>query len=372
MTELSALVPAPPGRKRQRLAADLRALAATLAPGDRLPSVADLERRFGVSTTTVEAAVEVLRREGLIVRRRGAGTYIAPALGKDDGAATRTDRGTLAVFALCSNPFFENCVSHLVREASAVGLSVECRYAGDDLTLPDVLRFEALRPSGFVFVGMTLERMAAALRERGHAVVLIGDPDVDATPGVPTVYADAERAGYLATKRLLDLGHRRIAYAHHMASDEKLHRKRRWRGHERALREAGVAEPDTVIGPDTVAGWMKDAEAIGRYFAAPGAPTGVVTWYDAEAVLLINALRTGGLRVPHDVSVVGYDNLPLGAHFFPPLDTVDLHMDEQARHALALLSLPAPPKAVSATRITPTLICRASCAPPREDPLRGP
>ncbi len=70
------------------------------------------------------------------------------------------------------------------------------------------------------------------------AVVLIGDPSAEAVPSAAHRHADAEYAGYLATKRLLDLGHRRIAYALRHARGAGAQRKRRWRGHERALREA--------------------------------------------------------------------------------------------------------------------------------------
>jgi DNA-binding LacI/PurR family transcriptional regulator len=361
-----------PGQHKRRVVADsLRTLATSLTPGDRLPSAPELARQFGVASGTVHAAVEVLRREGLIVRRKGSGTFVAErpsAVGdRSPGARLRdkTKSRTIAVFALSSNPFFQNCVEHLITEAAARGLAVECRYADDHLTLEDALRFEALGPAGFVVVGMSLEWLAAALRERGHPVVLIGDPNVDAMPSVPTVYADAEYAGYLAAKRLLLLGHRRIVYAHRMGTDEKLYAKRRWRGHERALREAGIPEPHRVVGHPVVQAWMNAPDAARRYFTAASAPTAVVTWYDAEAVMIIDALRRAGLQAPDDVSVIGYDNLPIGAHYVPPLDTIDLHMDEQVRHALSLLSLPAPPAAVSATLITPTLVCRASCAPPR-------
>lgn len=319
---------------------------------------------MGVAAGTIKVTLETLRCEGRIVSRPRSGTYVTENRPPD---AARNN-GTIAAFALCSNPFFENCVSQLVREASQRGLSVECRYTGGNITLEDALRSEALQPGGFVVIGMGLEWLAAALQGREHRVVLIGDPDVDAAPTVPTVYADAEHAGYLATRRLLNLGHRRVLYLHGSRDVQSLRRRRRWRGHERALRDAEVGEPLPTASRAELEVWLENPEQTRRFFSGPNAPTAVVAWYDALAVQLIAALRQAEVRVPDDVSVMGYDNLPLGAHTWPPLDTVDLHMDEQVRHALDLLSLPAGPRRSAATTlIMPTLVGRASCAPP---PLR--
>jgi DNA-binding LacI/PurR family transcriptional regulator len=163
----------------------------------------------------------------------------------------------------------------------------------------------------------------------------------------------------------LSLGHRRILYLHQAPELESLRRRRRWRGHERAMREAEVGEPWLTARYQDFNERFATPEQVRSYFTGPEAPTAVVCWYDGLAMELMNHLRRAGLSVPEDVSVIGYDNLPLGENTWPALDTIDLHMDEQVRHAVDLLSLPARRRAaMSATLITPTLIRRASCAPP--------
>jgi GntR family transcriptional regulator len=67
----------PRPHKHRALADDLRILAVSLAPGDRMPSVPELVREYGVAPSTAQAAVETLRREGVVVRRRGSGTFVA-------------------------------------------------------------------------------------------------------------------------------------------------------------------------------------------------------------------------------------------------------------------------------------------------------
>lgn len=355
LTSEKLVVTAAAPRKRQQVAARLRALADEMTPGERLPSVADLARQLGVAPGTVEAAVGQLKHENVLVSRPRSGTFVAAA------AAARTD--TLAVLATNSTPFYQACVDELVTQAAAQGLAVKCRYADHPLSEEDVLRFEAFAPAGFVVIGTELEWAAEAVIAHGHAAVMLSEPLAGATPRVPAVFADAEQGGYVATCRLLDLGHTHIAYAHRFG--QKIRRKLRWQGHARALCEAGIAPaPAPTIERETLDRWAAgDTDgAVRAFFTAPNAPTALVAWSDPLAVMLLGALQRAGLRVPGDVSLIGYDNLPLGAHLFPGLDTVDQHVDVLVRHALFLVTQPTPATALSTALVTPTLVPRASCA----------
>lgn len=355
--------------KGHQVAQSLRQLIQTMASGERLPTVTDLEQQFGVAAGTIRAALGTLQREGLVVSRQGSGTYVAPTprsgsvIGPDVLPATMR---TLAVFSRYASPYYQGVLEHLTREAARVPLAVECRYADPDLTLEDVLRFEALHPVGFIAVTTDLAWVAKALIERKHAAIVLGEPPVDAEPDVPIVCADAERGGFLATRHLLDLGHRRIAYVHRFGSDDELQQRWRWHGHVRALRNAGVhAEPPVTVNRVQFDRWMENPETLGDFLDQADAPTALAVWSDQEAVQVIGALRRAGKRVPDDVSLIGYDNLPVGEHCFPALDTVDQHHELQIRHALSLLSLPAAQQVVAKTLVTPTLHRRESCAPPR-------
>ena len=81
------------------------------------------------------------------------------------------------------------------------------------------------------------------------------------------------------------------------------------------------------------------------------------------------ALGGGGLvidgyMIPEDLSIIGYDALPDGERLLPPLATVDQHITVQLRHALDLLARPTPPSTTQSVVVIPTLVQRASCAPP--------
>ena len=81
---------------------------------------------------------------------------------------------------------------------------------------------------------------------------------------------------------------------------------------------------------------------------------------------LLALLLSAGVRVPEDVSIVGYDNLPEGSRVYPQLTTVDQGIERQMRLALRMLTQ-TNPLAAGRTLVTPTLLARRSTAPPRAD-----
>lgn len=349
----------PTAHKRDRVAASLRTLAGQLAPGDRMPSVPDLERQFGVATGTVEAAIDLLRREGVVVRRRGAGTYVAepPAQGP---AARASQTGTLAVLTIAEMPFFRYCVDALTAQANREGLKVVCHYLPPDISqeesLADARELEPLRPAGFLVFSHRLAPVALALQERGHRTVLVGTLPPGPLPPVPCVYGDQEHGAYLATRHLLDLGHRRIAVV------ERVTQTRRWQGCEKAIREEPPGSVTIALLPSN---WGQD-NALVEFLRAAHAPTALLPWSDNDAIALLHRLRREGVDVPRDLSIVSYDSIPGSAHSQPPLDTVDGHVEVQVRHALALIRTPPQGGHVPAVAVTPTLVCRESCARPRD------
>lgn len=359
----------PAQHKHRVLADNLRTLATTLSPGDRMPSVPELVRQFHIASSTAQTAVETLRREGLIVRRRGSGTFVAEPTSRNGTAPfPSAKQGPLAVLALYAVPFFKHFVDHITREAAARSVPVLCRYDDQQMALGDALDLQAASPSGFFLVGWELEPVANALRARGQNVVLFGEPPPNGVASVPTVYGNSEYGGYLATRRLLSLGHRRITVVHGFETEGALLARRRWQGHVRALREAGL-EPDHPLLEQPALSDKKGLDRLWALFHQPDAPTGVVAWSDDDAHALASTLGQLGMRVPHDVSIVGYGNLPraqagVGADDALPLDTVDPHLGVQVEHAWDLLNERRDGGSVPTALVTPTLVCRASCVPP--------
>jgi len=177
---------------------------------------------------------------------------------------------------------------------------------------------------------------------------------------VTSVAIDNEAGAAAATRYLLGLGHRTV---YHVAGpSDCLDAKERVGGWRQALRRAGAAEPDVLAGDWSASSGYE----LGRRLAAEPGLTAVFCSNDTMALGLMRALAERGLRIPEDVSIVGFDDVPEAGYFVPPLTTVRQDFGEVGRQALSTLVdrmsgvIPAGPR----VRVAPELIVRASAAGP--------
>lgn len=261
-------------------------------------------------------------------------------------------------------------------------LAVVCNTGGSpeaELTYLTLLRRQ--RAAGVVLTGSAVEGdgHAAAVAERltrlaanGTWIVLCGRPPLrgtgadegsGATP-VSTLAFDNRGGARRLTGHLTGLGHRRIGYVTGPA--RRTTTRHRLEGHRDALAAAGIA-PDTgrLIAHgdyDRAAGHRAALELLDR---EPDL-TAVVAANDTMALGVCAGLRQRGLRVPQDVSVAGFDDLPFSVDASPALTTVRLPLREAgARAGRLVMAQEVPPPGGVAT-IPATLVVRASTAPARD------
>lgn len=163
-----------------------------------------------------------------------------------------------------------------------------------------------------------------------------------------------------ATQHLLDLGHRTV---HHIAGpDSWLDARERVEGWRQTLRRAGAPEPDLLSGD-----WSaRSGYEVGHRLAAMPEVTAVSCGNDQMALGLLRALAERGRRVPGDISVAGFDDIPEAAFFLPPLTTVRQDFGELGRRALHLLidRMSGGRQLQPVLPIEPELVVRASTGPP--------
>jgi len=348
----------------------LDGLCGELRPGDLFPPHQELMKRLDASERAVRWALDELRRQGKIVRRQGAGTFVAelkpePAQSEVSNGAgsllpsTMSDAGTIVAIATPDHGYYDLAMKLLFHQAEAAGFGVAYRLVDAAASRLPALPKLKDGPLGFIVFRFDLAPLAQQLQQAGHRVVLMGAPLVDQELGVPNVYGDHEVGGYLATKHLIDLGHRRIGYI----GDVKTQRTLRWQGHLRAIRESrrcGHDVSDAFIPLKEMLAWKTDLARGREYLSQSDAPTGLVGWNDQEALVLLGLLSRMGLRVPEDISVVGYDNLPESEWGHPSLTTVNGGVDQQLRGALNVLTRAAPVSPHYNLVVVPTLIARES------------
>ncbi|GAA2214214.1 LacI family DNA-binding transcriptional regulator [Nonomuraea monospora] len=190
------------------------------------------------------------------------------------------------------------------------------------------------RPTGVISVFSSLtEAQREQLATRGIPLVLL-DPRGDPAPQAPSVGASNWNGGLLATRHLLDLGHRRIAAI--AGPGHALPSRARLDAFRTALDMAGVpADPELIgRGDFLVEGGLAEAE---RMLRLPDPPTAIFTCNDGQACGVYRAAHLLGLRIPDDVSVVGFDDLPAARWMNPPLTTIRQPLAEMAATATEML-----------------------------------
>ena len=205
--------------------------------------------------------------------------------------------------------------------------------------------------------------LAPELAQSGVPVVMMARK-LDATP-VPSATVDESIGIAEAFDHLVALGHRRIAYlgvpVWTSAGNERMVAFRA------ISRERGLRQPERYVVVCDGYSERDGAEAMARLLARDDAPTGVLCGNDMMALGAVRAVREAGLRCPADISVVGYNDMPMTDRVEPPLTTVRVPYFDVGREAAGLLvqSLAPGGTAGRSVRLTPQLVVRGSTAAPR-------
>lgn len=201
-----------------------------------------------------------------------------------------------------------------------------------------------------------------ALKQQGFHFVVV-DPLFELDDDIPVVSAANTSGAHQATTHLLELGHRRIGAVTGPSSG--LATRRRLMGYHSALVGAGVM-PDPALEMESdymIAGGLAAAE---RLLDLPEPPSAILAFNDSMAIGVLSAARNRGLRIPEDLSIVGFDDTVEAEIAYPALTTVRQPLKELGRMAVDLLfrlmaeQWPEPLHVELATR----LIMRSSTAAP--------
>ena len=252
-------------------------------------------------------------------------------------------------------------VESVARENRATVVLTESgtRHAPAPDWLPGVLR---RRPLGVVLVFSTLP--AEVRRRLGAAAIpfVVIDPAGDPDPDVASVGSANWAGGLAATRHLIDQRHRRIAII--TGPEDMLCSLARLDGYRSAMAMAGLeADPRlTRFGDFHVRGGFAHAMDL---LEGPDRPTAIFAGSDLQALGVLEAARVRGLRVPRDLSVVGYDDVPLAQWSSPPLTTVHQPLRHMAEEAARMLLRPDDPgTAAHRIELATHLVVRQSTAPP--------
>lgn len=298
-------------------------------------TIRDIAEAAGVSVGTVSRALK--NQRGLSDETRRAVRRVARELGYD-ASRLRSTKAQRLVFLLhrqhssfATNPFF-SYVLHGVEEACRdFGVAPTLLATGPADPVRDQLRLhepDAVLAAGY-FEAEVLNLVAAL--ELPLALVDFW------MPGRPSVNPDNAEGGFLATHHLLETGRRRIAYIAGSLAHFSI--RERAQGYRRALYEAGVlADPDLeVVAPPGVEPDRGAAQAMRQLLRLRRPPDAVFACNDIAALAALQVCLDAGLRVPQDIAVVGFDDIPAAAAAQPPLSTLRVDKEGLGRAGVDLL-----------------------------------
>ncbi len=264
------------------------------------------------------------------------------------------------------SPFAGAAVSGIERAAREHGIGMVVAGAEEShLPAPEwidgVLRRQ---PLGVILVAALLpEKDLARLRSRAIPIVMM-DPYGAPTTEAPSIGSADWNGGFLATQHLIALGHKRIAII--TGPETMMASTARLSGYRAALDSAGIPLRRDYIRPGAF--HRDDGVAEGRdLLSGAEPPTAIFASSDLQALGVYEAARSLGLRIPDDVSVVGYDDLPIAQWVGPPLTTVRVPLSEMAEQAMHLVTRlrDEPELAFSRVDMATSLVVRESSASPR-------
>jgi len=319
-----------------------------------------LTEQFRVSRRTIREALNLLEKDRLIIRQQGRGTFVA------DPAFTTPVQGKAAIIAMMvyeREYFFEKVIQGGSFQAARQGYTLATGSNGTQEE--ETEHVHAFLRNGILGVVLAPRGQASKasydhLDHNGMPIVLL-DTLID---GVEEDFVAVDNAKGIvsAVRYLLDLGHRRIGYLGHNGLADAPCRSERVRGYLDACREFGLEQrPEWFLEMSP----QDDSSLLVQTLRKKNRPTAFVTYNDTWAIRIIKAAREIGLRVPEDLSVVGFDDSSLASTFDIPLTSVSSEQRETGIAAVNLLidkiQNPRPRPKVN-YRVVPRLITRSSTA----------
>jgi DNA-binding LacI/PurR family transcriptional regulator len=330
----------------------------------RPPVMADVARLAGVSHQTVSRVLNEHPNVRPLTREKVLAAIRELAYRPNAAARTLVTRRTHTLGVISFDTMLYGPAAMLYGFESAAHdayfVSIVSLPALDRGSMLDAVeRFLGQGIEGIIVIA-TLDTAVAALAHVPPEVPLVA-VGCGTRAAVTSVAIDNEAGAGAATEYLLSLGHRTV---YHVAGpSSNLDAVERVDGWRKALAKAGAPEPPVLAGDWSSASGYQ----IGCQLATDPDLTAILCGNDPMALGVMRALTERGFRVPDDVSVVGFDDVPEAGYYLPPLTTVRQDFGEVGRQALRALvdrmsrAIPPGPR----IRVAPELIVRASAASPR-------
>lgn len=330
----------------------------------RSPVMADVARLAGVSHQTVSRVVN--GQTNLRPETRDRVLRAIEQLGYRPNTAARSlvtrRSGTIGVIGSRSGFWGPSTVHRAIqaagREAGYFVSSVNVQVLSREEFTDAMNHLRDQHVEGIVLIAANDDAIDAVSAHAGRGVPVVV-VEGDESKAHLTVGVDQVAGAVLGTRHLIELGHEKVL---HLAGPSSWTEARgRLSGYRTAMYDAGLP-PQLQVEGDWSA---RSGYEAGQRIAARDDVTAVFCANDQMALGLLRSLSEAGRSVPHDISVVGFDDIPEAAYLIPPLTTVRQDFDEVGRRAIRILRSALSDEPAPERLIGPELVVRASSAAPR-------
>lgn len=330
-----------------------------------MPSIHDVAKRAGVSVATVSRVLADKPHVRPEVREHVL--KIVGEIGYQPNRSARRLRASASdviglIVSDLQNPFFISVVHGMEEMAYENHMSTLLGNTGEDLKRQQINLnvMQAENVAGLILAPCPLTEASALnnVRQSGLPLVVL-DRTIDGLD-CDMVQVDNIKGAYTAVKHLIDLGHQRIATIVGEASLSTA--RERLRGYEDALRDAGIqVDPELIKRGDSQKqdGYLMAKELM----LADQPPTALFVGNSLMTLGALQAMRELNVHVPHDLALVGFDDMPWSSELCPPLTAISQPTYQLGREAVdLLLRRLAEPTALFRTVVLQThLVIRESC-----------
>ena len=306
----------------------------TYAPGTQLPKEVEFAEQLGVSRKTLRHALERLEEDHLIERLRSKGTFV-----RFRRYLVLADNNQDVCLP------YNYIVPGIIRGAERTGCAVSiCAFSElENLTEEQVTAgILEQRNAGCIVITNKIDENTRIYRQLKHlplpVVLAHGHPADHSFTRWPTVAYEEQAAWRAAFVHLKELGHHRVAAGSHR-SDRKEIRGWKQEAFLSMLAEIGLDPDPSLLFSLNVRGENADS-AMHRLFREQKPPTAIVCYSDFWAPHIYRSLEKMNLRIPEDVSVMGFCGAPMGRYLSPTLSTIDLQYEQTGERALQMLLEP--------------------------------
>lgn len=334
--EKTMSIPNSPAPKYYQLKEYLKGLMqrGELIPGNQLPSEHMLASQFKLSRHTVRQALGELENEGLIYREQGRGTFCS--MRKNNGKTT-----IAVVTTYISGYIFSSVIRGIEEVLSATGYTLILANTGND-KVKEAQCLENLLNQDIA--GMIIEPTKSAreninskyfpeLEKRRIPYLMLHAVYQDMDPAY--IIMDDEKGGYMVTQYLLQLGHRDIAG---IFKGDDLQGIKRQNGFMAALADYNIqVKPEYISNYDTEHAKSYPYQFVRGLISKAERPTAIVCYNDEVAINIMEAIREEGLKVPEQISIIGYDDSNLAVASEIKLTTIKHPKADLGRQAACFI-----------------------------------